>query len=170
MCRLKSSWNSEFSSKIETFSPNSGRLDTLLGFLGGPPGASIPKKFRNFRSSNCWKCGKIVNPTITTLYLGHFKFFTVPSGGPFWLVRGGGGTLPFQQACSYTPNLTGKKHTISTFVDQTRILLCKGLQTKMASYAPDKKAIFSRNFLSFYFRSTSCKQVHISFQILYELW
>ena len=43
MSRLKSSWDSEFSSKIETFSPNSGRLDTLLGFLEGP-GASTPGK------------------------------------------------------------------------------------------------------------------------------
>ena len=171
MCRLKSSWNSEFSSKIETFSPNSGRLDTLLGFLGGPPGASIPKKFRNFRSSNCWKCGKIVNPPSLRYIWVILNFLQSHQADLFGSCGGGGGGVQLHlQACSYTPNLTGKKHTISTFVDQTRILLCKGLQTKMASYAPNKKAIFSRNFLSFYFRSTSCKQVHISFQILYELW
>ena len=90
MSRLKSSWDSEFSSKIETFSRNSGRLDTLLGFWGVQGQASL-EKFRNLRSSNCWKCVEIVNLTITALYLGHFKFFTVPSGGPFWLLGGGGG-------------------------------------------------------------------------------
>ena len=36
MSRLKSSWDSEFSRKIGTFSPNSVRLGTLLGFLGDP--------------------------------------------------------------------------------------------------------------------------------------
>ena len=36
MSRLKLSWDSEFSSKIGTFSPNSVRLGTLLGFLGDP--------------------------------------------------------------------------------------------------------------------------------------
>ena len=43
MSRLKSSWDSEFFSKIETFSPNSGWLDTLLGFGGGGAGASTPE-------------------------------------------------------------------------------------------------------------------------------
>ena len=45
-------------------------------------------KNRNLRSSNCWKCIEIVNLTITTLFLYHFKSFTIPSGGPFWLLGG----------------------------------------------------------------------------------
>ena len=45
------------------------------------------KKIRNLRSSNCWKCIQIVNPTTTTLVLYHFKSFTILSGGPFWLLR-----------------------------------------------------------------------------------
>ena len=48
------------------------------------------KKFRNLRSSNCWKCNEIVNSTITTLFLYHFRSFMIPSGGPFWLQGGGG--------------------------------------------------------------------------------
>ena len=48
-------------------------------------------KNRNLMSSNCWKCIQIVNPTTTTLVLYHFKFFTIPSGGHFWLLEGGGG-------------------------------------------------------------------------------
>ena len=31
------------------------------------------EKIRNLRSSNCWKCMEIVNPTTTTLFLFHFK-------------------------------------------------------------------------------------------------
>ena len=44
--RLKLSWDSGFSSKIETISPNSGRLDTLQGFFwgGGVPGDVSPEK------------------------------------------------------------------------------------------------------------------------------
>ena len=49
------------------------------------------EKIRNLRSSNCWKCIQIVTPTTTTLVLYHFKFFTIPSGGPFWLLGGRGG-------------------------------------------------------------------------------
>ena len=52
------------------------------------------KKNRNLRSSNCWKCIEIVNPTTTTLFLCHFKSFTIPSG-PFRLFGGGG--------CMHTP-------------------------------------------------------------------
>ena len=48
MSRLKSSWDSEFSGKIETFLPNSGRFETLLGFLGDP-GASTPGKISKFQ-------------------------------------------------------------------------------------------------------------------------
>ena len=91
MSRLKSEPDSGFSSKIRTFPPNSGRLDTLLVclfvclfFLGGGPRACFPgKKNRNLRSSNCWKCTEIVNPTITASFLYHCKSFTIPSGEPF---------------------------------------------------------------------------------------
>ena len=48
------------------------------------------KKIRNLRSSKCWKCIQIVIPTTTTLVLYHFKSFTISSGGPFWLLGGGG--------------------------------------------------------------------------------
>ena len=64
-------------------------LGVFLG--GGVRGHAPPEKNRNLKTSNCWKCVEIVNPTITALYLGHFKSFTVPSGGPFWLLGGGGG-------------------------------------------------------------------------------
>ena len=46
------------------------------------------KKNRNLRSSNFWKCIKIVNRTVTTLFLYHSKSFTILSGGPFWLLGG----------------------------------------------------------------------------------
>ena len=49
-----------------------------------------PEKNRNLRSSNCWKYIQIVNPTTITLVLYHFKSFTIPSGGPFWLLGGWG--------------------------------------------------------------------------------
>ena len=40
----------------------------------------------------------MANPTITTLFLYHFKSFTIPSSGPFWLLRG---------ACAPSPLPTG---------------------------------------------------------------
>ena len=51
----------------------------------------LPQKMRNLRSSICWKCTEIVNLTITVLFLYHFKYFTIPSGGSFWFLGGGGG-------------------------------------------------------------------------------
>ena len=48
-------------------------------------------KIRNLRSSSCWKCIEIANPTTDTFFLYHSKSFTIPSGGPFWLLGGGGG-------------------------------------------------------------------------------
>ena len=51
------------------------------------------EKMRNWRPSNCWKYIEIVNPTTTTLILYHFGFFTIPSGGPSWLLGGGGGCV-----------------------------------------------------------------------------
>ena len=90
--RLKLSRDSGYSSKIGTIPPNSGRLGTLQGFGGDPGACSLGKKIRNLRSSNCWKCNEIVNPTITVLFLYHSKYFTILSGGPFWLLGG---------ACTY---------------------------------------------------------------------
>ena len=87
---LKLSRDSGFSSKIGTIPPNSGRLDTLQGLLGCPGACSPGKKNRNLRFSNRWKCITFVNLTITVLFLYHFKYFTIPSGGPFWLLGGGG--------------------------------------------------------------------------------
>ena len=87
MSRLKLSQDSGFSSKIGIILPNSGRLDTLQGFFGDP-GACSPDKNRNLRYSNCWKCIEIANPTITTIFLYHFKSFTIPSSGRFWLQGG----------------------------------------------------------------------------------
>ena len=61
------------------------------GFLGGRggSGACSPKNW-NLRSSSCWKCIEIVYLTITLLFLYNFKYFTIPSGRPFWLLGGGG--------------------------------------------------------------------------------
>ena len=56
-------------------------------------------KIKNLRSSNCWKCIEIANPTTTTFFLYHFKSFTIPSGGPFWLLGGGGVHPPCLRAC-----------------------------------------------------------------------
>ena len=83
--RLNVSRDSGFSSKIGTIPPNAGRLDTLQGFLGGP-GACSPVKIINLRSPNCCKCIEIANPTITVLFLYHFKYYMIPLGGPFWLL------------------------------------------------------------------------------------
>ena len=44
------------------------------------------KKNRNLWSSVLWKCIDIVNPTNTTLFLYHFKSFTIPSGRLFRLL------------------------------------------------------------------------------------
>ena len=85
--RLKLGRDLGFSSKIETIPPNSRRLDTLQGFWGVPGHASL-EKIWNLRSSNCWKCIKILNLTITVLFLYHFRYFTIPSGGAFWLLGG----------------------------------------------------------------------------------
>ena len=61
------------------------------GFWGVRGHAPREKKIRNLRFLNRWKCITFVNLTITVLFLYHFKYFTIPSGGPFWLLGGGGG-------------------------------------------------------------------------------
>ena len=58
--------------------------------MGGSESMLPRKKNRNLRSSNCWKCIEIVNLTITLLFLYHFKYSTIPSGGPFWILGGRG--------------------------------------------------------------------------------
>ena len=65
---------------------------TLCKGFGGSRDMLPRKKIRNLRSSNCWKCIEVVNFTITVLFLYHLKYFTIPSGGPFWLFGGGGGS------------------------------------------------------------------------------
>ena len=90
MSRLKLSRDSGFSSKIGTIPPNS---DFLGGGVRGVRGHAPPEKIRNLRSSNCWKCIEIINPIINVLFLYHFKYFTIPSGG-------GGG-----DACAHPPCL-----------------------------------------------------------------
>ena len=72
---------SGFSSTIGTFPPNSGRLDTLLGFLGVQvSGSMLPQKnIKNLRSSNCWKCIEIANPTnVHHINFVPFKIFYDP--------------------------------------------------------------------------------------------
>ena len=64
------------------------------------------KKNRNLRSSNCWKCTEIVNPTISTLFLYHFKSFTIPQGGPFWLLEKEGGDAHPAHFPAYGPVIT----------------------------------------------------------------
>ena len=97
MSRLKLSRNSGFSTKIGTIPPNSGR--TLCKGFWGIRGHAPSDKIRNLRSSNCWKYIEIVNLTITVLFLYHFKYFTIPSGGPFWFLGACMRTPPCLRAC-----------------------------------------------------------------------
>ena len=85
MSRLKLSRDSGFSSKIGTIPPNSDFF--LGGGVRGFRGHAPPEKIRNLRSSNCWKCIEIINPIINVLFLYHFKYFTIPSGGGGGCVR-----------------------------------------------------------------------------------
>ena len=78
-----------FSSKIGMFSSNSGRFDTLLGFLGGTGACSPGKKIENWGLPNCRL--SILTPPIYFCYLCSFKFFTVPLSGPFFALFFGGG-------------------------------------------------------------------------------
>ena len=55
-----------------------GSIEHCKGFKG-IRGHATPKNIKHLRSSNCWKCIEIVNPTTTTLFLYHFKSFTIPS-------------------------------------------------------------------------------------------
>ena len=84
MSRLKSNRDSGFLNKIRTIRLIRDGWTLCKGFGGGGAGAcSTGKKYINLRSSNCWKYIEIVNPTITTLFLYHFKSFTIPSGRTF---------------------------------------------------------------------------------------
>ena len=97
---------------------------TLLQGFWGVPGDASPEKIRNLRSSNCWKCTEIVNLTITVLFLYHFKYFTIPLGGPFWFLRGGGGGVRAHPAHPTLPTGLGYcKH-------DKQLYLCKECATQ----------------------------------------
>ena len=74
------------------------------------------EKIRNLRSSNCWKCTEIVNLTINTLFLYHFKSFAaIPSGGPFLAPEGEVRAHPScLRACNNSDNVSdGDNHSNS---------------------------------------------------------
>ena len=86
---------SGFSSRNGTIPPSLGQLDHCKSFREAR-GHAPPEKIRNLRSSNCWKSIQIVDPNTTTLISYHFKSFTIPSGGPVFVILalgGGGGGL-----------------------------------------------------------------------------
>ena len=56
--------------------------DTKL--LGGPGICSPAGKFCNMKSSDCWKCIEVVNPTINHIILYHLISLKISSGRPFW--------------------------------------------------------------------------------------
>ena len=51
----------------------------------------------------------MVNLTITVLFLYHFKYFTISSGGPFWFFGGGGACAPHAP-----PLLTGLQEIVNS--------------------------------------------------------
>ena len=78
------------------------------------------KKIRKLRSSSCWKCIKIVNPSITTLFLYHFKYLR--SHQADLLALGGGGAcaprpppLPTGLHCCTGLRRSQKKRNVGTF-------------------------------------------------------
>ena len=75
MSRLKSSRNSGLSSKIETNSPSSGRLDTLQRF---------EKKIKIWGLQTAGNVLKLSILTSPCYFCIISKSFTIPSGGPFW--------------------------------------------------------------------------------------
>ena len=83
LSRLKLSRKSGFSSRVGTLLIWDSW--TLCKGFREVRGHAPWENIRNLRSSNCWKCIEIVNPTTTTLFLYH-KSFMIPSGGPFWLL------------------------------------------------------------------------------------
>ena len=89
LSRLNSSRNSGFSSRVGTLLPIIWDSWTLCAGFREVRGHAPQEKIRDLRSSNCWKCIEIVNPTTTTLFLYHFKSFTIRLGGPFWLLGRG---------------------------------------------------------------------------------
>ena len=83
-----------------TIPPNSGRLDTLQGFLGGP-GACSPGKNSNLRSSNCFNALKLsilLSPRYVCIILNLLRSHQADLFGSW----GGARTLP--TACTITLN------------------------------------------------------------------
>ena len=92
-----------------------------FGGGGGVLGHAPRENNRNLRSSNCWKCIKIVNPTITTLFLHHFKYLRSHQADLFGScggVRGGacaptGLSEPYftcEYNCIFTVKTTQQQH------------------------------------------------------------
>ena len=84
-------WDSQVESRQSRLNRDSW---TLCKGFREVRGHAPSEKMRNWRPSNCWKCIGIVNPTTTTLILYHLEFFTIPLGGNFWLLGGGGACAP----------------------------------------------------------------------------
>ena len=92
-------------------SPNSGWIPSL--------GACSTGKNRNLRSSNCWKCIEILNATITTLCLYHFKFFTTHKA---YLFRSWGGGGCVRTPPAYGPNLYSSSAIMADERDNIAVL------------------------------------------------
>ena len=73
------------------------------------------KEDRNLRSSNCWKCIQIVNPTTTTLYLYYFISFSIQSGGLFWFL--GEGVRPHPPCLRACFQFQYRLFTLTTFFE-----------------------------------------------------
>ena len=84
------------------FASNSGRFDTLLGFLGVRGRAPPQKKNRKievFQTAGKALRLSILTPPFFFCYLCSFKSFTVPLGGPFFAFFFGGGGGGGVRAC-----------------------------------------------------------------------
>ena len=74
---------------ISSKPPNSGRLATLLGFLGDSGACSFRKKLEIWGFQIAGNALKLSIQPSPTLFLYRLKSFTIPSGGPFLLLGGG---------------------------------------------------------------------------------
>ena len=113
--RPKLSRDSGFSSKIETIPPNSRRLDTRQGVFGESremlPRKKITEIWNLQTAGNALKLSILPSPCYFCIIK---KYFTISSGGPFWLLGGGGVACapraplpPCLRAClAYTNSVT----------------------------------------------------------------